>query len=153
MRVQYAAVRAFLGGPPIERYLLQSRRILSALGQESREDGNRPGSRSHRRREGSICSPISVPGQNNFSSEASKPAESLCESLLQDTGVAFCREANSRPERELTARLAYVDFDGSRALEAAESSALDKPLDAEFAQTYCDNVLEAIDLTCEWFNR
>ena len=58
-----------------------------------------------------------------------------------------------RPERELTARLAYVDFDGSRSLEAAESYALDKPLDAEFAETYCDNVLEAIDLTCEWFNR
>ena len=152
--IQYAAVRAFSGGPPIERYLVQSRRILSALGQEIAGRLQQAGVKVEPPQGGFYLFPDFGPQADQLLKRGIKTSEELCESLLRDTGVAILPGSEfGRPERELTTRLAYVDFDGSRALEAAESYALDKPLDAEFAETYCDNVLEAIDLTCEWFNR
>ena len=55
-----------------------------------------------------------------------------------------------RPASELTARIAYVDFDGARALAAAEVLPRDRPLDERFLQTYCVQVLQAMDRLCDW---
>ena len=60
-------------------------------------------------------------------------------------GVSF-----GRTPQELTARLAYVDFDGARALAAAEQLAPGTPIDEEFLRAYCDPVVTAIDRLCEW---
>jgi len=51
---------------------------------------------------------------------------------------------------ELTARLAYVDFNGRAALDALKSLPKNQPLSEEFLKTYCGNVIEAIDRICEW---
>jgi aspartate aminotransferase len=55
-----------------------------------------------------------------------------------------------RPETELTARIAYVDFDGIRALSASEQVKTDKEIDQDFLETYCGNTLDAIDRICDW---
>ena len=45
----------------------------------------------------------------------------LCERLLVETGVAILPGHEfGRPAEELTARLAYVNFDGEQALEAVD---------------------------------
>ena len=75
----------------------------------------------------------------------------LCARLLQETGVAILPGAEfGRPAEELTARLAYVDFDGARALAAAETLPRDKPLNGEFLRGYCECVLTAVNLICDW---
>ena len=56
-----------------------------------------------------------------------------------------------RPDEELTARLAYVDFDGAQALAASEGISLDEQLNGEFLEAYCVGVLAAIDKICEWY--
>lgn len=57
-----------------------------------------------------------------------------------------------RPSRELIVRIAYVDFDGARALEAlcAEKSG---PLDEGFLRAYCTPVVDGITRLCEWLER
>jgi len=55
-----------------------------------------------------------------------------------------------RPPAELTARLAHVDFDGTRALAAAETMPREAEIDASFLEAYCRNVLVAVDRVFEW---
>jgi aspartate aminotransferase len=54
------------------------------------------------------------------------------------------------PPGELTLRLAYVDFDGARALVAAEQLAATEEIDAGFLSLYCPNVVQAIEAACRW---
>lgn len=61
-------------------------------------------------------------------------------------GVAF-----GCSNQELTAQLAYVDFDGARALAAAEATPIDMPLEESFLRDYCGTVVQAIDLIGDWF--
>jgi aspartate aminotransferase len=75
----------------------------------------------------------------------------LCEQLLQKTGVAILPgSAFSRPAQELTARLAFVDFDGAAALSASQRIALDDPLADDFPDIWCHNVLQAVKLIIDW---
>ena len=75
----------------------------------------------------------------------------LVQRLLEDTGVALLPgSVFGRPENELTARLAYVDFDGARALAAAETLPPYKTPDDDFLNTNCSHIIEAIDLICSW---
>jgi aspartate aminotransferase len=75
----------------------------------------------------------------------------LCERLLEDTGVAILPGSFfGQPLEKLTARLAYVDFDGAKALTAAEQVPRKNGLQEEFLGTYCEPVVTAIERLCEW---
>jgi aspartate aminotransferase len=75
----------------------------------------------------------------------------LCERVLEETGVAFLPgEVFGRDPRELTGRIAYVDFDGARALVASRAAPDDRELDQTFLQTYCEPVVAAVDRLCSW---
>ncbi len=78
---------------------------------------------------------------------------SLCETLLADTGVAILPGAAfERPEAELTARLAYVDFDGAEAISHSQELGLDQTMSSESLQECCGRVLDGIDALCRWLN-
>jgi len=80
-----------------------------------------------------------------------KTSSELCKKLLADTGVALLPgSAFGRPDEELTARLAYVDFDGSRAISACKTITNSDGIDEQFLKNYCGNILKAIDLICDW---
>ena len=55
-----------------------------------------------------------------------------------------------RPAEELTVRLAYVDFDGARALEAVGELPLGQSVDDKFAQKHCGDILSAIERVAGW---
>jgi len=77
----------------------------------------------------------------------------LCERLLDETGVAILPGSDfGRPPEELTARLAYVNFNGKKALEAAGHISADKPLNEEFLKNYCKEPIIAVERLCEWVN-
>jgi aspartate aminotransferase len=78
-------------------------------------------------------------------------SRALSERLLEETGVATLPGVVfGRPMEELTLRLAYVDFDGARALLAAEQLAPGEEIDPEFLSLYCPNVVQAIEAACRW---
>jgi aspartate aminotransferase len=150
--IQYAAVRAFRGGSQIEQYLVQSRRVLRALGRDITDRMRAAGVDVHPPDGAFYLFPDFSPGAERLAGRGIRNNRDLCERLLQDTGVAILPGNDfGRPDEELTARLAYVDFDGARVLAAAESRPLDEPLDKQFLDTYCGNVVRAVDLTCDWF--
>ena len=152
--IQYAAIRAFRGGVDIERYLSNTRKILKALGSKIQKDLNK----SH------IVSPVPEGGFYlfiNFKKHSSslkkkgiKTSEDLTKKLLEDTGVAMLPgSAFGRPPEELTARIAYVDFDGAKALAAAEAIPPHKGIDELFLQTHCSHLLEGISKLCGWIKK
>ena len=73
--------------------------------------------------------------------------------LLNETGVALLPgSVFGRPEEEYTARLSYVDFDGSRALAAAEILQPEETITEEFLSTYCSHLLEGTNKIVRWLN-
>jgi len=91
---------------------------------------------------------------DKFENRGITTALEFCTQLLDDTGVALLPGSSfSRPEAEFSARLAYVDFDGARALAAVKTIPLHKPLPDDFINVYCAKVLEGVDALTEWVNR
>jgi aspartate aminotransferase len=151
--IQYAAIRAFNGGIEIEDYLAQSRRILRALGLHIWSQLKKQGVSVVKPRGAFYLFPDFTPLKERLAERGIHDSITLCERLLEDTGVAMLSgSAFGRPTSELTARLAYVDFDGTRALVNAQQIPIDQPLDQAFLESYCDRVLTAIDRVCDWLD-
>ena len=149
--IQYAAVRAFNGGMAIENYLMQSRRILKALGQHIYRTMTDAGIRVTNPDGGFYFLPDFSGYREKLNAKGITTSYELCRQLLADTGVAFLPGSSfGRPGEELTTRIAYVDFDGARALAAAERVVPHEELDLAFLNTYCPNVVIATDKICQW---
>ena len=148
--IQFAACRAFRGGIDIEKYLHHSRRILSSLGHWCTE----------RLRAAGVCTARVDGGFYVFADFSRSPvvrrlqlsgASALAERLLEDTGVAVLPgTVFGRDDEELQVRIAYVDFDGGRALFASQGVPSEQPLDETYLQTFCPNVTKAIERLCDW---
>lgn len=81
-------------------------------------------------------------------------SKQLCECLLAETGVATIPGSSfGRPASELTLRMAYIDFDGEAALEAATKSDPSAELDETFLRAHCPRVIEAIERVTSWLGR
>ncbi|MBK8979386.1 MAG: aminotransferase class I/II-fold pyridoxal phosphate-dependent enzyme [Planctomycetes bacterium] len=149
--IQHAAVRAFSGGLDIENYLARSRRIVRTLGREC----------ARRLRKGGVAVPEPKGGfyllldagarGDTLRARGITGGRALCEKLLDETGVALLPGVSfGMPDQLLTARLAYVDFDGGGALAAAAELPPDRDLDGGFLDAHCGKVLRGIDRLVEW---
>ncbi len=151
--IQYAAVRAFRGGEDIENYLWRSRWILEKLGNKIANQLQKAGIDTAKP-EGAFYLFLDF---CNFSDKLKEKnifdSSALCSGLLEETGVAILpgKVFGMKPE-ELTARLAYVDFDGVSAMQAAEKINSKDLIDDAFLRNYCQNVLKAISLIIDWIN-
>jgi aspartate aminotransferase len=149
--IQFAAVRAFKDGLAIERYLWHVRRILAGLGRRCAESLERAGARVRPPVGAFYLFPDFSPFGERLAERGIQDSASLCERLLEETGVAVLPGvAFQRPAEELTARLAYVNFDGAKALSASETIPLDQPLPNAFFNRWCGDVLEASQRIVEW---
>lgn len=149
--IQYASVRAFQGGTRIERYLWQSRRVLGALGRWCTRRLTDANVRALKPVGGFYLFPDFAPHAEALRARGISTSPELCRRLLEETGVAILPGADfGRPPEELAARMAYVDFDGARALAAVETMPANAPVDEEFLRTYCGQVLTAVDRMAEW---
>lgn len=152
--IQYAAIRAFEGGGEIESYLSQSRRVLRHLGHFFYSRLRDAGARISEPVGGFYLFPDFTPLQARLAARGITTSAALCERLLLETGVATLPGADfGRPASELTLRLAYVDFDGARALSAASQVPQNEALDADFLELYCPNVVHAAEAMVEWLAR
>jgi aspartate aminotransferase len=149
--IQYAAIKAFNGGIEIERYLWNARKILSSLGTKIHNVLSASG--------------VDTPEPDgafylflNFNNYAYKlrpknilTSLDLTTRLLNETGVALLPgSVFGRPEEEFTARLSYVDFDGNRALAAAEILQPEEFITEDFLSTYCSHLLEGTNKIVDW---
>jgi aspartate aminotransferase len=149
--IQYAAITAFKGGPKIQNYLLNIRGILKQLGFYTANKLIQSGIYVCHPEGAFYLFPDFNAFKDKFNSLGITSSKLLCEKLLEDTGVAILPGVVfGRPENELTARIAYVDFDGKAALNASQKLKKGKEIDEEFLKTYCGNTLEAVDLLCSW---
>jgi aspartate aminotransferase len=152
--IQYAAVRAFRGGIRIERYLWQARKVLAALGTWTARRLTSAGVPTPRPSGAFYVFPDFEPLRDSLAARGIRTSRQLCQRLLEDTGVAILPGVEfGRPPEELTARIAYVDFDGARALAAAETLPRHEALDDAFLRAYCAPVLTALDRLCDWITR
>jgi aspartate/methionine/tyrosine aminotransferase len=76
----------------------------------------------------------------------------MCSALLEETGVAILPGHDfGRDPAELTARVAFVDFDGEQALEAASKDYRDKDIDDAFIGLYAPRLVGAFQQLTSWF--
>ena len=149
--IQCAAIRAFRGGTAIERYLWHSRRILAELGRRIVQTLRDAGARIHDPSGGFYLFPDFEDLRVSLAARGITNSGQLCDRLLDETGVAILPgQAFERPLGELTARLAYVDFDGAKALTASETIPLDHPLPDDFVDTWCTRSIKAAQLMADW---
>ncbi len=71
---------------------------------------------------------------------------------MKDVAFGHTRDFG-RPPEEFTARLAYVDFDGAKALAASETIETEQCLNEGFVRQHCGRVVEAVDRLCEWIQQ
>ena len=73
----------------------------------------------------------------------------MVEKILEDTGVAFLPgEDFGRFEEELTARIAYVDFNGREALEYSMKE--NGNINEEFIKAHMPNVATGMEKIASW---
>jgi aspartate aminotransferase len=151
--IQYAAVRAFRGGSQIEKYLWRCRWILEELGNKVSNELKKEGIYAPKP-DGAFYLFIDFEKyREKLLQRDIKNSSQLCNRLLEDTGVAILpgQDFGMLPE-ELTARLAYVDIDGVKALNAAMNLDSRDKINGEFLDLYCSNVLKATSLITDWVN-
>lgn len=149
--IQYAAIRAFAGGTHIERYLWHTRRILSALGNHCAEVLRRAGIRVQSPEGAFYLFLDFTPLTDRLARKGIADSARMCSRLMDETGVAILPGASfERDPEELTARMAYVDFDGARTLTASETIPLENPLPEDFLETWCHKVIKAVEIMAEW---
>jgi len=151
--IQYAAVRAFQDNGELDQYLFQVRRILGSLGKKLATILKEAGVNILFPHGGFYLFPDFVAQAEGLKSRGITTSVELSKRLLDEAGVAILPGYDfGRSLDELTARLAYVNFDGRKALEAAVHISADKPLSDEFLRDCCNEPIVAIERLCDWIN-
>ncbi len=149
--LSHAATVAFEGGEDIDRYLTHVRRVLAAVGRHTARRLAALGL--------SCAQPVGGfhvfvdfgPRAEKLRARGITTSTALVERLLEETGVALLPgSAFARPDDELTARLSYVDFDGTKALAAVQVIPKEQPLDETFLRRQAPRVLAAVDAIGKW---
>ena len=152
--IQYAAIRAFQGGDDIEHYLLQSRRILRVIGKHIATRLSATGVRVSEPAGAFYLFPDFSPFKERLAARGITTSIQFCQNLLDDTGVAILPgSCFGRDDKELTARIAYVDFDGTQAIAAMEKIPNNQSDANLFLKKHCSDILTAVDRICDWLNR
>lgn len=122
--VQVAAVAAYTESNELESYLDGQRKILTAIGNWSSKQLQEAGVRVYDPKGGFYLF-LDFSGFADAMNKAGiKTSQQLCSKLLADTGVALLPgDAFGMDASHLSARLAYVEFDGAEALKSAASGA------------------------------
>lgn len=152
--IQFAAVHAFRCGMDIEQYLWHARRILSSLGRECHQILTDAGVRVHPPEGGFYLFLDFTPLADQLSKQGINDSVSLCESLMQEAGVAVLPGAAfERPHRELTCRLSYVNFNGAKAMTSSETIPLHQGLPEDFIPRTCEDTIVGTQKIVDWISK
>lgn len=149
--VQYAAIKAFSKNKEIDDYLFHCRKILKILSQESVKILENTKLKFHKPEGGFYIFPDFTNYSKTFSKKGIKNSKDLCKIMLNETGVATLPGSDfERPNKELSIRMAFVNFDGSLALKKSYEMGKNAKLDINFLKKYCPDTIEAFKRIVEW---
>jgi aspartate aminotransferase len=150
--IQYAAITAFNGGDDIDEYLVNARRILKAMAGFLVKELNSIKINIPMPQGGFYLFPDFGPFREKLAERGILTSVEMCSALLQETGVAMLPGHDfGRDPAELTARIAFVDFEGDLALKAASVEYHDKEIDESFIRQYAPKLVEAFGKLTSWF--
>lgn len=150
--IQYAAITAFNGGEDIEDYLFHVRRILKALAKYMVDQMNGFNVRIPMSHGAFYLFPDFGYYREQLAGRGVHTSVELCTVLLEETGIAMLPGHEfGRDPSELTARLAFVDFDGEAALRAAMEDYRQQDIDDAFIRSKAPRLVEAMKRMAEWF--
>ena len=146
--IQHAAVTALQEHPEMDSYLKHCRSILAELSSFSYGKLSEAGAKLSQASGGFYLFPRFENEPNGLHERGIQDSPSLCRELLNDTGAAVLPgNCFGRPDKELSSRIALVDFDGSAALSAAFSG---ETINQEFLKKHCSNVYKGINAMSDW---
>ncbi len=149
--IQHAAITAFKGNDEIDKYLVNSRKVLKGIGSYMVKKLESYKVTVPHPQGAFYLFPDFEYYREKLHSKGIYTSVELCSSLLDDTGVALLPGSDfGRQPEELTARLAYVDFDGAQALKVVEDS--ENGFDKLMVTNHCKKLVEAMDLIGSWLN-
>jgi aspartate aminotransferase len=145
--IQYAAVDALEDRPEMTTYLQHSREVLSALASYAYRTLSQAGAVLSPAAGGFYLFPRFESRRSGLAPRGIEDGPTFCERMLEETGVAALPgNCFGRPTRELSLRMAIVDFDGGNALAQATKA----PVDEAFIKQHCSRVTTAVDRMAEW---
>jgi aspartate aminotransferase len=149
--IQYAAIAAFDGGPDLDEYLKQSRRVLKVIGEYLHRRLAAIGAVVQKPEGAFYLFPDFSDFRDALANRDIKTSQALCQSLLEKTGVAIlpASDFGFAPDH-MGARLAFVDFDGAAALDLAGNQYAEKALDDTFVAQACPRLVTAMDKIAAW---
>ena len=151
--IQYAAITAFNGGDDIEEYLFDARRILKALAEYLVSELNSININIPMSHGAFYLFPDFRPFHKKLTARGILTSVEMCSALLDETGVAMLPGHDfGRDPAELTARMAFVDFDGELALKVASEEYRNKEIDESFIKLYAPRLVEAFRRLTTWFS-
>ncbi len=151
--IQYAAIEAYQDNPATQSYLANSRLILKKIASEVYTQLSKNGISMPAPQGGFYLFPNFAKFEKALAARNITTSTDLCDALLRETGVALLPGvAFGRPSTELTARLAYVDFDGGKALNWCESIGTEN-LNPTFFNTCAPKIVKGVARINEWTNK
>ncbi len=152
--IQYAAVRAFQGGQFLDDYLALARKILRVILKYITIRFDKLNISYPHPQGGFYIFPDFSFYADKLHARGIHTGKELCARLLEETGVAMLPGADfGRPAEEFSARIAYVDFDGTEAMKAAPAWFAEgrNNYDA-FVEKYCPKISGAVERIGNWID-
>ena len=149
--IQHAAVTAFNGNEEIDVYLKNSRKVLKGIAHYLNSKLEEMALTLPRPQGAFYLFPDFGPYREKLRRKEINTSVELSAAILEETGVAVLPGADfGREPEELTARIAYVDFDGKTALEGAGQLSEGKNFDTFMVKQYCPRLVEAFERIGNW---
>ena len=148
--VQAAACEAYMLDERIKNYLGNQRSILKVIGNKFHSQLSSSGVLVHAPEGGFYLLVCFEALRESLIAKNISEDVSLCAAILKDTGVALLPgSAFGLPAELLTARLAYVDFDGNAAMQEMLQSP-DQPKVSEIVSSHCSHSIEGLKSLSSW---
>lgn len=148
--IQVAACQAYVWDEITDNHLQQQRHILSRIGNHIQQILSHNGIAVHPPEGGFYLLLDFSPFREKLAARGIQTDTDLCLNLLEDTGVALLPgTAFGMPPSDLTARLAYVDYNGT-AIQQAMSKSQDLMLPQQLFEVHCAHMLQGIQALVDW---
>jgi aspartate aminotransferase len=149
--VQYAAVNAYTEHETVEDFLFHSRRILQTIGRYCSDRLSDAGVKVNSPTGAFYLFPDFENYREKLAFRGIIDSSTFCEKLLKEAGVALLPGASfGCNTEELTARLAYVNFNGKESLKLSKSLSKESTLTMEDLGEHVDNVKAGIEKLIDW---
>ncbi len=152
--IQHAAIAAFNGGEDLDEYLKQSRRVLKVVGEYLHRRLTEMNVATQKPEGAFYLFPDFSAYRDGLARRDIKTSPALCTALLEEIGVAILPASDFGfvPD-QLSARLAFVDFDGAEALRLAAHDYGQETLDDRFIDQACPRLKLAMDKLESWLKK